>query len=118
MRREWPAILIALVLVSALMSGCATGRGTRGDEALEPIQSCSIPIAPADSRLLFDPYAEYPIAANLVYRGDWPSTVSGVPGPERTVYRESIYDIQGLRGFSRDLTYRRFRVERIGELAR
>jgi len=68
--------------------------------------------------MLFDPGAEYPLATQIAYRSDWPSTPYAFQGREQIAYRESIYDIQGLRGYGRDLTYRRFRVERVGRAYR
>jgi len=116
-RRGLPAIWIVAVALGALTGGCAQHR----DTAPVPEEQYPLTLSPqpeADSRLLFDPGSDYPLASNLVYRSDWPSTESAFRDPEVIYYRESIYDIQGLWGFNRDLTYRRFRVERVGGMQR
>ncbi|MCB9849729.1 MAG: hypothetical protein H6817_03400 [Phycisphaerales bacterium] len=76
------------------------------------------PVPVADTRLLFDAQPGYPQADQIAYASDWPSTDAVIQGRERIFYRESIYDLQGIRGNGRDLTFRRFRVERVGEASR
>jgi hypothetical protein len=108
-------ILWTAALIAGAISGCASGakRTPAGPDCyVSPLSP------PANAQLIFDPAADYPLAANLTYRSDWPSAPAVVQGLERIAYRESIYDIQGLRGHSRDLTYRRFRAERVGDALR
>lgn len=107
MRRGSLTILAGLLIGCGLIAGCSS-------QKVEYVA----PVPVANSRLLFDPAAGYPLAADLAYRSDWPSTQSVVQGPEWFAYRESIYDIQGLSGHHRDLTFRRFRAERIGTARR
>lgn len=110
-------ICSAALCLAALACGCSSHRAD--PIAWAPAEpTAPPPIAMADSRLLFDPGADHPAAADLYYRSDWPSTPTVYRAPEHIAYRETIYDIQGLRGFSRDLTYRRFRVERVGRAIR
>lgn len=103
MRSEWPVLLVGIVL----LGGCASSR---------PEYAAPIPVA--DCRLLFDPYTGFPSGADLVYRSDWPSADRVYQGAEYIAYRESIYDIQGLRNHNRDLTFRRFRMDRVGTAQR
>jgi hypothetical protein len=107
--RTMGSVILGVLTLAVVLTGCS---------AHGPALESFAPLASADSALLFDPYRGFPSASDVVYRGDWPSTDAVYQGGEQIYYRESIYDIQGLRNNGRDLTFRRFRVERMGSASR